>query len=116
MRRSETCAYPLTKEVEGFWTRDRVLENYSAMSGFDWTTLCLAAGFLSTVSVGENKDVQLCNILIDRRTTTDNDKTVRRWSIVLKLMGGVRRWVFLPGMFVCVIGLVVLQGGVSCAA
>ena len=101
--------------MEGFWTRDRVLENYSAMSGFDWTTLCLAAGFLSTVSVGENKDVQLCNILIDRRNAAANDKAVRRWSIALKLMGGVRRWVFLPGMFVTVVGLVVLQGGVSCA-
>jgi hypothetical protein len=91
--------------------RDRVYENYTAMAGFDWCTLWLAAGFLGMVSAGENKDVKLCTMIIDRA-----EGLSLQWSIALKLIGGVRRWVFLPGMLVSVAALVVLQGGVSPSA
>lgn len=98
----------MAREVDDKNEVSLLKRNFWAMSTFDWCTLVLAATFISMASFGENKDAVLCSIMIDQ---AQDVSSVR--SAVLKLVGGVRRWTFIPGMLVAVVNLVAIQGGVS---
>ena len=90
------------------WIKVHLEENLWAMSTFDWCTLVLALIFIALASVGEKKDTQFCLTMIKRRA--ENAGAV--WVVGLKLIGGLRRWTFVPGMLVAVVNLVAIQGGV----
>ena len=103
------CAGHLTARNDGFrpgQEGNRIAGNVKAMSSFDWTTLLLAAAFLSLASIGELKDIRLYTIALDRCETLG-----RGWRRALNLLGGVRRWTFLPALMCAVCDLVAIAGG-----
>ena len=52
-------------------------------------------------------DIQLCSLAILRAA----DKLSARWRFALMLVGGVRRWFFLPSLVISVPTLVMWRGG-----
>jgi hypothetical protein len=55
----------------------------------------------------ELKDIKLCHAAIGQAA----DRITRSWQLVLLLILGFRRWVFLPGMVATAPTLVLLRGG-----
>ena len=78
-----------------------------AMSFGDWVAYALCAIVVSLTMVGELKDIMLVRMQILQA----GDKLSARWRFFLTVLNGVRRWVFLPGLLLTVVGLVVFTGG-----
>lgn len=102
----EKCVFALERDVDELTEGGRTQANVKAMSSFDWSTFILAAIFLSLASIGELKDIRLCSIAIDRSETLS-----RRWRRLLTLLGGIRRWTFLPSLMCATCNLVAIAGG-----
>ena len=77
-----------------------------AMSFGDWVAYALCAIVVSLTMVGELKDIMLVRMQI-----LQADNLSARWRFCLTAVNGVRRWVFLPGLLLTVVGLVVFTGG-----
>jgi hypothetical protein len=54
-----------------------------------------------------DQDIALCAIAITRA----GDRLSRGFRLALTLLGGVRRWVFLPALVIAVPFLVLIKGG-----
>jgi hypothetical protein len=81
--------------------------NVAAMGKFDWVALLLAAFIVALTVVGELKDIELVTLAIRYA----GDKLSPRWRFALALLGGVRRWVFLPALVIVVPVLVMYKAG-----
>eukprot|EP01052_Picozoa_sp_SAG31_P004826 SAG31_NODE_204_length_20414_cov_19.143392_18_plen_90_part_00 len=76
------------------------------MSVADWVALVVTSCIVAFTIGGELKDICLCNYAAMR--AGDNLSASRR--NVLLFLGGVRRWVFLPALVVCVPLLIMFKG------
>eukprot|EP01046_Picozoa_sp_COSAG06_P018519 COSAG06_NODE_1291_length_9980_cov_166.860237_9_plen_381_part_00 len=99
----DACVHLVTGRVDTTTEDQHMHENIAAMGVFDWVALLLATVFVALSVVGELKDIELCLILLDRATAI---KPARRFG--LKLLAGIRRWVFLPGLVMAIPFLVAL--------
>jgi hypothetical protein len=104
--RCEKCVFALEHDVNELTEAARIRGNLSAMGAFDWSTLLLAATFLSLAAIGELKDGYLCSIAIDRCETL-----TPRLRRCLHLLSGLRRYVFIPSVMGAVGDLVAIGGG-----
>jgi hypothetical protein len=98
--RNDGTADPLTAD-------GRTAANVAMMGPFDITAFIFASLVVAFTVVGELKDIELCNISIDHAY----ERLSRSWRFVLLLLGGVRRWVFLPVLVLNVPMLVLHRGG-----
>ena len=81
--------------------------NVAAMGSFDWVALVLATFIVALAVVGELKDIKLVTLAISHA----GDKLSPGWRYALTLLGGIRRWVFLPLLVAAVPMLVMFKGG-----
>ena len=84
-----------------------IAANVAAMGKFDWVALVLATFIVALTVVGELKDIELVSLAIRHA----GEKLSPRWRYALTLLGGIRRWVFLPGLVAAVPFLVMVKGG-----
>jgi hypothetical protein len=135
----ETCVHPIDGTVDPLTNFSLMAANVAAMGTLDWAALLFAASIAALVVVGElkvccfhsllslacsrsiclnigpsltkrarcNQDIALCAIAIAHA----GDRLGRGSWLALTLLGGVRRWVFLPVLVAAVPALVVIKGG-----
>ena len=77
------------------------------MRRFDFVALTFVAFIIALTFAGELKDLRLCSIAIEHA----GDKLAPGWRIALRVLGGVRRWVFLPCLVLTIPMLIFFQGG-----
>ena len=87
--------------------RAMVASNVTAMGPYDWVALFFATFMVALAVVGELKDIELVTVAIQHAA----DKLTPRWRFALSLLGGIRRWVFLPTLVMAVPMLVVMRSG-----
>lgn len=81
--------------------------NVAAMGVFDNVALLFSSIVAALTVVGELKDIKLCAIAVERA----GDKLSPAWRFVLTLLGGMRRWCFLPTLTFGIPTLVINLGG-----
>eukprot|EP01052_Picozoa_sp_SAG31_P043674 SAG31_NODE_7352_length_1712_cov_1.132052_2_plen_244_part_00 len=103
----ERCVHPTSGHVDDLsgWKLPAI--NVSAMGLADYITYLFAGLFVALTMVGEMKDIQLCDFCIDANVETLQPK----WRITLRLLNGMRRWIFLPVLMLAVLSLIVFKGG-----
>lgn len=109
----EECVYFAEGDVLETTEGSRMRGNIQSMGLFDRTTLLLAAVFLSLASIGELKDCKLCTFSLEQRQNRlplGTGGLSPGWRRALMLIGGVRKYVFLPSLMACV-GLLAAIGG-----
>lgn len=79
-----------------------------AMGPFDWVTLVFASVMVGMAVVGELKDVELVGWAIHK---AENQFYPSNLGFALLLLGGIRRWLFLPALLSAVTALLLLKGG-----
>eukprot|EP01046_Picozoa_sp_COSAG06_P018516 COSAG06_NODE_1291_length_9980_cov_166.860237_6_plen_290_part_00 len=91
-----------------------VLDNLGAMGVFDKLALWFCILIVSLTVVGELKDIELCSIAIQK--AGDNIRPIVRFT--MRLLNGIRRWAFLPGLVTGISLLVAVKGGgeLACCA
>jgi hypothetical protein len=77
------------------------------MGPFDTIALLFCAVIAGFKVVGELQDLRLCNLAISR---IPNAALSKGWRVALALLGGLRRWVFLPCMVTDVALVVAARG------
>lgn len=103
----EACVHPIdgTLDTTSFSTQSEF--NRSAMGPFDWVCLAFAACIAAFTLVGEYRDIRLCSVAIVRAGRLLSP----RMRIALIMLGGLRRWCFLPGLIVPLIMIPLAKGG-----
>jgi hypothetical protein len=104
----EACVNAVDWEPDMFTTIDLGYDNVDAMGLFDWVTLVLASYVVALIVNGELKDIELCNISIERL-----GEKIGRWRYVFAIGSFLRRATFLPIMLGIVGLLVIMRGGDS---
>lgn len=104
----ESCVNTVDWEPDMFTTIDLGYDNVDAMGPLDWATLVLASYVVALTVIGELKDIELCNIAIERL-----GENIGQWRHVIVLGTFLRRAMFLPVMLNTVGLLVVIRGGDS---
>ena len=103
----EACVNAVDLSVKPITLKALYAANVHAMRLFDWLVLAFASFVASLSVVGELKDIQLCEISIQRA----GGKLSGAWRFSLKVLCGIRRWSFLPCLMLTIPRLVMLQGG-----
>jgi hypothetical protein len=135
----ETCVHPIDGTVDPMTLDRSTAANRVAMGIVDWAALLFATCIAALAIVGELKvrlvnlllssgshsfdyfvvymaeqacgvatqDIALCDIAIAHA----DDQLSRGSRLALTLLGGVRRWVFLPSLVVTALALVRIKGG-----
>jgi hypothetical protein len=103
----EACVHPVDGEVNPHTGVAAGLANIAAMSPADWVALVVSALVVSLTITGELKDIRLCETAVVQA----GGKIGVRTRIALKLLGSLRRRVFLPALLFTIPMLVVNQGG-----
>ena len=81
--------------VDSLTQRSLFVANIAVMGPFDTTALLFCAVIAGFTVVGELQDLRLCNLAISRIPDAALSKG---WRMALALLGGLRRWLFLPCM------------------
>lgn len=102
----DACVHPTHVDTTMFY-EDVTHGNLAAMNAFDWMVLVLATGVVATIMVGELRDIELCQLALDRTES----KVPIGWRVFLRVLGIVRRYAFLPALLCTVPALVLAQGG-----
>lgn len=105
----QTCVHPIDFTVDTLTQKYMWDEIVAAMTVLDWITLAFAAFIVAFTITGELKDIEICTLA----TAHAEDKITPAWRIVLALLSGLRRWVFLPSMLSSIPALVLTKGGDS---
>jgi hypothetical protein len=103
----EQCVNAIDKTVIMANGNTHMAANVASMGYFDWIALCFATFVVAFKVVGELKDILLCEIATGRV----GDRLSTRWRLAFLLIGGTRRWLFLPTLVLTVPILVVTKGG-----
>ena len=103
------CVDRATGDVNGLTGWLLPANHVNAMSLADWLAYVLCSLVVSLTLVGELKDITLVSMAIEDA----GDALPKKWRRALTVMNGVRKWVFLPGLMITVIGLVVFTGGLA---
>lgn len=111
----ETCVRPLDSNlrpqisgtVDPLTGAHLVAANVAAMGYFDRFTLIFASAVVALEVIGELRDITICTLAIRHA----GDKLSPGWRFVTTLLGGMRRWIFLPTLVSTVPILVLYQGG-----
>ena len=82
-------------------------KNVDAITGTDWLALAFVCFVAAFTVVAELKDVQLCAIAVERA----GERLSFGWRLAMRLLGGARRWVFLPSLICTMPALAVNKGG-----
>eukprot|EP01047_Picozoa_sp_COSAG01_P124822 COSAG01_NODE_53840_length_336_cov_0.869198_1_plen_92_part_01 len=85
--------------------RSHIAAQLALMGTFDIIALFFATTFIGIVVVGELNDIILCNVAIENLELSSN------WNLSLRVLGGVRRFTFLPVLVMTVPVLVMHHGG-----
>lgn len=101
------CVDPLSGAVDGLTGWLLPANHVNSMALFDHATYLLCGIVISLTIVGELKDIYLCEFLISNLA----EKIAAKWRVALELTGLWRRFVFLPGVMITVIGFVLYTGG-----
>jgi hypothetical protein len=103
----ETCVSPIDIRVDPLTIDSLLAANVAAMGSFDWVALVLATFIVALTVVGELKDIELVSLAIRHA----GEKLSPGMRFALTLLGGIRRWVFLPTLVMAVPLLVMFKGG-----
>lgn len=103
----ETCIRTIDGTVDPMSADIRFRDNVQMMGPFDWGALLFASTIVALAVVGELKDIELCRIAIARA----GEKLSPRLRLAFNLLGGLRRWVFLPSLVMSIPLLVMVKGG-----
>lgn len=101
------CVHPLDMSVDPVTEQSVARAEFDAMATFDWIALLFAAFMVALAVIGELKDIELVDLAVRRA----EDKLEQRWVLALRLLGGVRRWLFLPTLVMAVPFIVLMKGG-----
>jgi hypothetical protein len=111
----ETCVRPLDSNlrpqidgtVDPLTGAGLIAANVAAMGYFDRFTMVFAAAVVALEVVGELRDVTICTFAIRHA----GDRLTPAWRFIMTLLGGMRRWLFLPTLVSTVPILVLYKGG-----
>ena len=103
----ETCVSAIDLAVDPVTQISHTAANVAAMGSFDKAALVFATFIVAMTVGGELKDIKLVFLAIRHA----GDKLSPRWRFALTLLGGIRRWVFLPTLVLAVPVLVMYKGG-----
>jgi len=103
----EGCVSPIDMAVDPLNMNSLMAANVAAMGRMDWLALIFAAVVIALTVNGEHTDIELVALTVRHA----GDRLSPRWRLALTLLGGVRRWTFLPMVASAAPVLVVLKGG-----
>ena len=103
----DACWHPQTDTIEDLDMATLFSANVAAMGFFDFGALIFASFVVSFTVVGELKDTILCSLAVERA----EEALSPGWRVLLRLMNGCRRRLFLPMLMHAVPILVVHLGG-----
>ena len=103
----ETCVFTIDGTVDPL-TNDRLVAgNVGAMGPFDDAAMIFATVVIALTIVAELNDITMCTLAIRHA----GDNLSPGWRFILTLLGGMRRWIFLPTLVAAVPILVLFKGG-----
>lgn len=103
----QTCVHPTDYTIDQMTPQKLLNDNVGMMGLFDWATLFFASCVVAFAVVGELKDIELVKIAIKLAGKKLNPYI----RFFFMLLGGMRRWLFLPALVMTTPVIVVIQGG-----
>ena len=88
----ESCFHLETMHVDPSLFQDISNQVVQSMRPLDWLTLTLAATIAAMTVTAELRDIMFCNIAFARSTIDRSTK----WVKAIRMLGWLRRWIFLP--------------------
>jgi hypothetical protein len=88
----ESCFHLETMHVDPSLFGDITNKVVQSMRVMDWLTLTLAGAVAAMTTTAELRDITFCKITFSRATIDKSSK----WCTAIRLLGWLRRWVFLP--------------------
>jgi hypothetical protein len=108
------CVDPLTYEAGVMTQLDVMTSNVSGMGPFDIITLLFATMVIALHVVAELKGIELVNYAIshaERSKEMGGPLDLGKHAGVLRIINGLRRWVFLPTLVGAIPVLIAFKGG-----
>lgn len=103
----EACVHPIDGNVNTITMHAVYAASALAMTPTDWLTFIFATFVASLTVSGELRDIRLCSLAIERA----GNRLGTPMRLALTLLGGIRRWLFLPALMMASPRLVLLRGG-----